>query len=73
MSQDKLTFCKAYESIDQRCYVCHHHHLLNNCHHVHYIPKKRFLIDYINSNTSNYRSKFERKRTKKYQNNTRNN
>ncbi|CAD8097888.1 unnamed protein product [Paramecium primaurelia] len=71
MMLDQIILQEFYNLCLMRCYACGKFHDIDECDHVHYVPKKSFLVSYIQSNDVQVRHPQKRircrqQRTKSY-------
>ncbi|CAD8213775.1 unnamed protein product [Paramecium octaurelia] len=68
MMLDQIVMQEVYSLCLMRCYACGKFHDIDECDHVHYVPKKSFLVSYIQSNDIQYRHQIKRIRKKQQRN-----
>ncbi|CAD8115842.1 unnamed protein product [Paramecium primaurelia] len=60
MMLDQIVMQEFYSFCLMRCYACGKFHDIDECNHVHYVPKKSFLVSYIQSNDVQIRHPIKR-------------
>ncbi|CAK67792.1 unnamed protein product (macronuclear) [Paramecium tetraurelia] len=68
MMVDQIVLYEVYSLCQLCCYVCGKFHDIDECDHVHYVPKKQILVQYIQSNDQQIRRNYFRPKTRQKQN-----
>ncbi|CAD8106953.1 unnamed protein product [Paramecium primaurelia] len=67
MMVDQIVLYEVYSLCQLCCYVCGKFHDIDECDHVHYVPKKSIIVQYIQSNDLQIRKNYFRSKVRQKQ------